>query len=73
MHIHYNVTHISIHLLTTESNKKRILTLHRSFVINLNTIKFAKFEGRIFCKENILLLLKTFELTIIISNRGQLY
>ena len=43
-----------------KSNKKRIFTLHRSFVINFNTIKFAKFAGCTFFKDNILLLLKTF-------------
>ena len=43
-----------------KSNEKRILTLHRSLVINFNTIKFTNFTGSTLVKENMLLLLNTF-------------
>ena len=41
-------------------NKKIILLLPRYFVINFNTIKFAKFAVCTFVKESMLPLLKTF-------------
>ena len=43
-----------------KSNKKRLLPLHRYFVINFHTIKFGKFAVCTFFEENLLLLLKTF-------------